>query len=232
MRERVLVTGGGSGIGAAITERCFDDGYEPVTLDLKNGDHTADLSDAEETSAAVKAALEEGPITRLVNNVGAIDIAPIEDMTLEQLDKSVRINLQSSIIAIQHLLPGMKQRGFGRIVNIASRAALGKEGRGIYSATKAGSIGLTRTLALELGTSGITVNAVGPGPIETAMFTAANPPGAPATEKIVNSIPVGRMGRPQDVAHAVSGFLDARAGFTTGQTLYVCGGRTVGVTAV
>ena len=232
MSGRTLVTGGGSGIGAAIAQRCREDGFETVTIDQRGGDITADLADPTETKQAVDEALTAGPITRLVNNVGVAVIAPIEEATLDQLDRSVRVNLQAAIISTQALVPGMKDAGFGRIVSIASRAALGKEGRGVYSATKAGLIGLTRTLALELGRSGITVNAVGPGPIETPMFTASNPPGAPETEAIINSIPVARMGQPEDVAHAVAGFLDSRAGFITGQTLYVCGGKTVGAVAL
>jgi NAD(P)-dependent dehydrogenase (short-subunit alcohol dehydrogenase family) len=121
----------------------------------------------------------------------------------------------------------MKGVGFGRIVNMASRAALGKELRTAYAASKAGLIGATRVWALELGAHGITVNALGPGPIATELFNRANPPGDPRTRAIVESVPVKRVGTPEDVAHA-AGFLDERAGFVTGQVLYVCGGLTVG----
>ncbi|NLS10710.1 SDR family oxidoreductase [Nesterenkonia sp. MY13] len=232
MTERVLITGGGAGIGAAVAERCREEGYQPITVDLRGGDITADLSDEGQTRAALKEALADGPIHRLVNNVGAIDVAAVEDVTLEQLDRAVRINLQSGILATQALVPGMKERGFGRIVNIASRVVLGKEGRTTYSATKAGIVGATRTWALELGRHGITVNAIGPGPIRTKLFDDANPPGAPATERIINNIPVQRVGEPEDIAHTVAYFLDARGGFTTGQMIYVCGGRTVGNSAI
>ncbi|MDR7233582.1 SDR family oxidoreductase [Agrococcus sp. BE272] len=232
MAERVLITGGGRGIGAATAERCRAEGWEPITIDLRDGDIAADLGDPDSTRKALEEALADGPITRLVNNVGMIDVAAIEDVTLDQLDRVVRVNLQSALLAVQALLPGMKEAGFGRIVNIASRAALGKEGRTTYAATKAGLLGATRTWALELGAHSITVNAIGPGPIETPLFSQANPPGAPATQQIIDSIPVRRMGQPEDIAHAVAGFLDSRAGFTTGQTLYVCGGKTVGLVTV
>lgn len=232
MGSKVLITGGGSGIGAAIASRCREDGYETITIDLRGGDIQADLSNAEEAKGAVKTALSSGPITRLVNNVGGIQVAPIEELKLDQLDRAVKINLQPTIIATQLLVEGMKDKGIGRVVNIASRAALGKAGRSIYSAAKSGVIGLSRTWALELGKYGITVNVVAPGPIATPMFHAANPPGSLETERIIGSIPMGRMGQPEDIAHAVANFLDHRAGFTTGQTLYACGGKTVGVAAI
>jgi 3-oxoacyl-[acyl-carrier protein] reductase len=232
MTERVLVTGGGGGIGAAIAARSREDGYETVTIDLRGGDITADLSDATETREALAEALKAGPIHRLVNNVGTIDVAKIEDLTLEHLDRVVRVNLQSAILATQAVVPGMKERGFGRIINISSRASLGKEGRTTYAATKAGVIGMTRTWALELGAYGITVNSVGPGPIRTPLFDSANPPGEPATMQIINSIPVRRIGEAEDIAHSVSHFLDTRAGFVTGQVLYVCGGKTVGLVTI
>lgn len=232
MTERVLITGGGAGIGAAIAERCRQEGYETVTVDLHDGDLTADLSDPEQARAAFREATARGPIHRLVNNVGSIDVASIEDLTLDELDRAVGVNVRPAVLAAQALVPGMKERRFGRIVNVASRAALGKEGRTTYSAAKAGMLGMTRTWALELGHHGITVNAVGPGPIRTGLFDAANPPAAPETQRIIDSIPVKRMGEPEDIAHSVAHFLDRRAGFVTGQTLYVCGGKTVGLAAL
>ena len=128
----------------------------------------------------------------------------------------------------QTLLPAMKREGIGRVVNIASRAALGKELRTAYAATKAGLIGMTKTWALELGAHGITVNAVGPGPIRTELFEAANPPGDPRTQAIIDRVPVRRLGTPEDVAGAVGYLCSDGAGFVTGQVLYVCGGMTVG----
>lgn len=227
--ERVLITGGTNGIGAAIAKKCREAGYETVILDCAGDDAIhCDLSDPESTRTALEQALAGGPITRLVNNVGAVFANSLSDQTVEEFDNAVALNLRSAFLCAQALVPGMREAGFGRIVNIASRAALGKELRTAYSATKAGLQGMTRTWALEEGKQGITVNAIAPGPIATELFMNANPAESERTKAIVNSIPVGRMGTPDDVAHAAAFLLSADAGFITGQTLYVCGGMTVG----
>jgi NAD(P)-dependent dehydrogenase (short-subunit alcohol dehydrogenase family) len=164
-----------------------------------------------------------------VNNVGIVRPAPLEETSVEDLAAVLDVNLRSAILAAQALLPTMREAGFGRIVNIASRAALGKELRTAYAASKAGLIGLTRTWALELAAQGITVNAIGPGPIATELFRRANPDNSPRTRAIIEGVPVKRLGTPDDIAHAAAFFLDDRAGFVTGQTVYVCGGLTVGM---
>ena len=192
----------------------------------------ADLSDREQTARALEEALAGSPITRLVNNVGVVVPSEAGTQSLDSFDLAVSLNLRCSLQCMQALLPGMKGAGFGRIVNMSSRAALGKELRTAYAATKAGLIGMTRVWALELGRFGITANAIGPGPIRTELFDRANPPDAPRTRAIVDAVPVRRVGTPEDVAGAAAYFLDARSGFTTGQVLYVCGGMTVGVVGV
>ncbi|MFL4472738.1 SDR family NAD(P)-dependent oxidoreductase [Paeniglutamicibacter sp. MACA_103] len=227
--RRVLITGGANGIGAAIAQRCVEDGYQPIILDRAGtGAIPCDLSDAQSTRSALGVALQDGPITRLVNNVGAVFPNLLEDQTLDEFDAAVALNLRSAFLCAQALLPGMREAGFGRIVAMSSRAALGKERRTAYAATKAGLQGMTRTWALEEGAHGITANAVGPGPIATDLFSKANPADSQETQAILGSVPVRRMGTPRDVAHAVSYLLDDRSGFVTGQTLYVCGGMTIG----
>lgn len=236
MTQRLLVTGGASGIGRSIAQHGVDQGWDVVIIDRVRADLgrtlTADLSDTASTAAALADALSDGPITRLVNNVGAVFPSPLEEQTLEDLDSSFALNLRAAVQCTQALVPGMTNAGFGRVVNMSSRAALGKELRTAYAAAKAGLIGVTRVWALELGARGITVNAIGPGPIATELFTKANPPDSPRTRAIVDSVPVGRLGAPEDVAHAAGFFLDERSGFVTGQTLYVCGGLTVGVASI
>lgn len=230
--RRVLVTGGASGIGAAIAERCRADDLEVVVIDRAGEGIRADLSDADSTAAALEEALTGGPITSIVNNVGAVFPGSAEEQTLDDLEAAWSLNLRSAMQCTQALIPAMKDAGFGRIVTISSRAALGKELRSAYAATKAGLLGLTRVWALELGQHGVTANAIGPGPIATPLFTEANPADSPRTRAILDTIPVQRLGAPEDVAHAASYFLDERSGFVTGQTLYVCGGMTVGSVAI
>lgn len=231
-KDRVLITGGAAGIGAACAARCLEDGYDVVVIDRIGDGIIADLSDPTSTANALSEALKTGPITRLVNNVGMVLPAEAEQQTLDELDRLWALNIRCAHQCMQALVPGMKSDRFGRIVNISSRAALGKELRTGYAATKAALLGMTRVWALELGTYGITANAVGPGPIRTELFDRANPPESPRTRQIVESIPVKRIGVPDDVANAVSFFLDERSGFVNGQTLYVCGGITVGTVGV
>lgn len=228
MKERVLITGGAAGIGAAIAQRCLEDGYDPVVIDRAGASIRANLTDRNETTDAIRRALAGGAITRLVNNVGIVAPASASDQTLEEFDTVIELNLRCALQCMQALLPGMKAAGFGRIVNMSSRAALGKAQRTAYAASKAGLIGMSRVWSLELGRDGITTNAIAPGPIATELFDKANPAGAPATARIIEQIPVKRMGEPFDVANAVSFFLDERSGFVTGQVLYVCGGSSVG----
>ncbi|MEQ1650139.1 MAG: SDR family oxidoreductase, partial [Hyphomicrobiaceae bacterium] len=167
----------------------------------------------------------------LVNNAGMVAPASLEETMLEDFERVMNLNLRALIQCTQAVLPAMKRAHFGRVVNISSRAAQGKELRTVYAASKAGVLGLTRTWSLELGKHGITVNAVGPGPIATDLFMAVNPADSPRTKAIINGVPVKRLGTPDDVAHAVDFFLSDAASFVTGQTLYVCGGMTVGFTA-
>ena len=227
-RHRVLITGGACGIGRATAERCHTEGYDVVVIDREGDDIRADLSDPAQTARALEKALSGGPITRLVNNVGVVRPGPVEEQTFADLGQVVSLNLRCALQCVQALLPGMKAARFGRIVNMSSRAALGKEHRTVYAATKAGLNGMAKVWALELGQYGITANAIGPGPIRTELFDKANPADSPRTQAIIEAIPVRRIGEPEDVATAGAFLLDARSGFITAQGLYVSGGMTVG----
>jgi NAD(P)-dependent dehydrogenase (short-subunit alcohol dehydrogenase family) len=233
----ILITGGAGAIARAMVARAAAAGWRPITLDLRPPEapmpkevfRACDFADASEARAVLAEVAAAHAPTRLINNVGIVRPAPLAETSIEDLAAVLDVNLRSAVLAAQALLPAMREAGFGRIVNIASRAALGKELRTAYAASKAGLLGLTRTWALELAAQGITVNAIGPGPIATELFRRANPDNSPRTRAIIEGVPVKRLGTPEDVAHAAAFFLDDRAGFVTGQTLYVCGGLTVGL---
>jgi 3-oxoacyl-[acyl-carrier protein] reductase len=236
MKNSVLITGGSQGIGRAVALRMAEDGFAVVNLDRVPPATVlsaetfieVDLANEEATREALSRATRERSITRLVNNVGTVRPGTVEEATSEDLAAVVSLVLRCTLQCTQAVLPAMKAARFGRIVSISSRAALGKELRTVYAAAKAGIHGMTKTWALELAPHGITVNAVGPGPIGTELFHRVNPADSPRTRAIIEGIPVKRLGSPADVAHAVASLLDERAGFITGQVLYVCGGMTVG----
>lgn len=233
--KRVLVTGASKGIGRAICERLVQDGYSVVGVartrpaDLPTGIefHTVDLADSDAIETLLTRELT-GPFYGLVNNVGMVPIADLEAIKMEDLYRTVQLNVETAIRFTQHVAPSMKAAGQGRVLNIASRAALGKVGRTVYGMTKAGLIGMTRTWALELASFGVTVNAIAPGPIATEFFAGVNDPNDTRTQALLAGIPVGRMGRPDEVAHAIAYFMDTRCGFVTGQTHFVCGGVSIG----
>lgn len=232
--RRAVVTGGSRGIGAAIVRRLIDDGWLVFNLDIASPAAKTDaawiktdLADEASIAEAFADIRAEGPVTGLVNNAGIPGNEALEDTTLADFDRTVAINMRAPMICAQAALEDMKAQGFGRIVNMSSRAHLGKERRTAYAGTKGALVSMTGVWALEMAAFGITVNAIAPGPIRTDLFEAANPPGDPRTRAIVDSIPVGRLGEPEDIANAVSFFMSEAAGFVTGQTLYVCGGTTL-----
>lgn len=236
-KSLALVTGGSRGIGRAIVQRLLSDGYEVLNFSRTPAAETlagetfesVDLMSPEATRQAIEHWSKQREIVHLVNNAGMIHVAALPDITPEQMQDMVNLNLMAPMLLTQALVPAMKARQYGRVVNIGSRAALGKVGRTVYSATKAGIVGMTRTWALELAKYGATVNAIAPGAIATELFMAANPDGSEQTRQLKAAVPLGRVGEPREIAHIVSMFMDPLGGYTTGQVIYVCGGLSVGL---
>ncbi|ALL68392.1 3-oxoacyl-[acyl-carrier protein] reductase [Paraburkholderia caribensis MBA4] len=234
MSKVALVTGATRGIGAAIASRLAADGYDVVGIarhakaSFPGKFYECDLDDTNNSQKVLAEICREHEVSVVVNNVGAVKVQNAGDITVEALSQQWRVNVEGSVLAIQAALPTMKAQGFGRVINISSGAFLGKAGRTGYSASKAALIGLTRTLAIELGPLGITVNCVAPGQIATETWAANNDPESPKTKAMIETIPRRRLGKVEDVAGAVGYFASPAAEYVTGQTLFVCGGLTVG----
>ena len=239
--DTFIVTGGSTGIGAAICTELLAKGHGVVNLSRRplalEHDRLVnielDLSERQQVAEAAQRIAGEFTVTGLVHNAGLIRPDLVGDVSLDDFDYLSQVHIGAAISLTQAVIPGMQARGFGRIVLITSRAALGLQTRTSYSATKSGMMGMARTWALELGPSGITVNTVAPGPIEdTEMFESVMTGDTQRTDALKNSIPVKRLGRSGDVANAVMFFCSDNAGFITGQTLMVCGGASLGSLAL
>jgi acetoacetyl-CoA reductase len=238
MTKIALVTGGTRGIGAAISMALHDEGYKVIANYGGNDEAAAafttqtdisavkfDVGDFDACSAAIaQIEADFGPIDILINNAGVTKDGFLHKMTLEQWRGVINIDLDSLFNCTRPVINGMRERGFGRIINIASiNGQKGQIGQVNYSAAKSGVIGFTKALAQEGAAKGITVNCVAPGYIATDMVSAM-PPEALAKVKAV--IPVGRLGESEEVARAVV-FLVQDAGFINGATLTINGGQYI-----
>ncbi|HEY2088071.1 MAG TPA: SDR family NAD(P)-dependent oxidoreductase [Mycobacterium sp.] len=228
-----VVTGGASGIGHAVAERLRSDGFQVAVIDLSPTDdefgYVADVIDRTQVDAAVAAVREKfGPILVLVNSAGVEGFQKFSKMTFPEWSKVIDVNLNGVFHTIQSVLPDMVEAGWGRIVNISSSSThSGQPFMAHYVAAKSAVNGLTKSLALEYGPSGITVNAVPPGFVDTPMLRSAESRHllGGTVEDHINRTPVRRVGRPEDIAAACAFLVSDEASYITGQILGVNGGR-------
>jgi 2-hydroxycyclohexanecarboxyl-CoA dehydrogenase len=243
----VLVTGGGGGVGSAVAAALAADGHLVAVADVRveaaretaervvaDGGRAApfevDVTDRPAVSEAIgRVERDLGPIQILVNNAGWDELKPFVETDEEFWDRVIAINFKGCLHTTRALLPGMLERGFGRIVNVASDAGrVGSSMESVYSGAKGGVIAFTKTIAREAARNGVTANSVCPGPTRTPLLEQMTAEGgAKLVDSLVRAVPMRRLGEPEDVAAAVAFFASDRAGFITGQTLSVSGGLTM-----
>ena len=232
--RRVLITGASKGIGLATARQLHAAGHEPVGIarvapaNFPGQFIEADLADAWWTGKAVAEALRTGSVDALVNNVGLVRPAMLGEVDLDDLAQVFDLNVRTAVQLTQAVVPRMRERGWGRIVSLTTLVTLGHPGRTSYGAAKAALDFCTRAWAGELATSGVTVNAVAPGPTETELFRVSSPPGSSGEKLYLDRIPQRRFGRPEEIAAGICFLLSDDAGFITGQTLRIDGGGSIG----
>jgi 2-hydroxycyclohexanecarboxyl-CoA dehydrogenase len=249
MARVAFVSGAGRGIGRAIAIKLAGQGNAVAVADLRVPEATEtaaaiedgagralpvpiDVTDGDRVEEAVRAAQEKlGPVDILVNNAGWDEYHPFVETDEEFWDRVIEINFKGCLRLTRALLPGMVERGFGRVVNIGSDAGrVGSSLEAVYSGAKGGVIAFTKTIAREVARSGVTANTVCPGPTETPMLeeiAAGSENAAKVIEAMTRAVPMKRLGQPEDVAAAVAFLASEEAGFITGQTLSVSGGLTM-----
>jgi 3-oxoacyl-[acyl-carrier protein] reductase len=233
-KKMVIVTGGSRGIGAATCEKLLSKGYgvislsrtEPASADILH--LPCDLTDTNGRRAVFANLSKRDDVFGLVNNAGVATPNLIKEFDHQIYTGVMDVNTNSVAELSAAVVPSLIKNKQGRVVNISSELILGFATRTAYSASKAAVASFAKTWALELGKYNICCNAIAPGPVETELFVKNNPPGSAIRQQKLDKIPLGRFGRPEDVANMVAFLMSEEASFITGQTLYVCGGSSLG----
>jgi 3-oxoacyl-[acyl-carrier protein] reductase len=232
--RQILITGASKGIGRAAADQLATAGWCVIGV-ARQAPPTfpglfleVDLADSGATLALAKSLAQRADVVGIVNNIGLAKNESFGAVELTVFNSVMDLNLRPALQLTQALLPSMRAAGFGRIVNITSLVTCGLPYRASYAAAKSALQSLTRTMAIELATQGITANAVAPGPTETELFRANNPTGSEGEARYLAQIPMQRFATPGQIAAAIAFFASDDAGFVTGQTLFVDGGASLG----
>lgn len=232
-KRRVLVTGASKGIGRAVADRVAAAGDEPIGIartapaDFPGSFYAVDLGDRDATAETLARIVADGRVDAVVNNFGFAKFGRIGEIDLDDLALTYDLNVRTAVQVVQAVLPGMLDAGWGRIVNVSSLTTQGTAERTPYASAKAALETSTRIWAGELARTGITVNCVAPGPVETELYRLRSPAGSEREARLLNAIPLHRVGTPGEIAHVICMLLHEDAGYITGQIVHVDGGGSI-----